>query len=62
MEEIFGDSDRLATFEDLQRMEYLERVMQETWRLYPPIPVIARKPSEDLPLGICLSFKKIVLH
>lgn len=32
-------------------MQYLERVIHETWRLYPPIPMIAKKPKKDLSLG-----------
>lgn len=31
-------------------MNYLERVILETLRLYPPVPVIARKLNEDIKL------------
>ncbi|GBP66546.1 Cytochrome P450 4g15 [Eumeta japonica] len=41
--EIFGDSDRPATFADTLRMKYLERVIFESLRMYPPVPLIARK-------------------
>lgn len=48
---IFGDSDRPATFTDTLEMKYLERVILESLRLYPPVPVIARKIHEDIKLG-----------
>ncbi|KAL0839733.1 hypothetical protein ABMA28_016376 [Loxostege sticticalis] len=46
--EIFGDSDRPATFEDTLHMKYLERVILESLRLYPPVPIIARKLKQDV--------------
>uniref|UniRef100_A0A1B0DNF4 Uncharacterized protein n=1 Tax=Phlebotomus papatasi TaxID=29031 RepID=A0A1B0DNF4_PHLPP len=45
---IFGDSDRFATFADTVEMKYLERVILESLRLYPPVPIIARKVNEDV--------------
>ncbi|XP_023289414.1 cytochrome P450 4C1-like [Orussus abietinus] len=37
--------------EDLQRMEYLERVIKETMRLFPVLPFLVRKVTEDLDIG-----------
>ncbi|XP_072753493.1 cytochrome P450 4g15-like [Anoplolepis gracilipes] len=45
---IFGDSDRQCTFQDTLEMKYLERVILETLRLFPPVPAIARKLNEDV--------------
>lgn len=51
LHDIFGDSDRPATFQDTLEMKYLERCLMETLRLYPPVPLIARSLKEDLKLA-----------
>ncbi|GLH02031.1 Cytochrome P450 4g15 [Gryllus bimaculatus] len=51
LNEIFGDSDRPATFNDTLQMKYLERVILETLRMYPPVPLIARKLNQDVKLA-----------
>lgn len=48
--QIFGDSKRPATFADTLQMNYLERVIFETLRMYPPVPVIAREVQENVKL------------
>ena len=48
--EIFKGSDRDPTFADTIEMKYLERVILETLRMYPPVPIIARKINQDLQL------------
>uniref|UniRef100_UPI003B82F6C1 cytochrome P450 4C1-like n=1 Tax=Chrysoperla carnea TaxID=189513 RepID=UPI003B82F6C1 len=47
---IFNDSKRKATYDDLQNMEYLERCIKESLRLYPPVPIIGRTLDEDIVL------------
>nr|ULR85566.1 cytochrome P450 [Spodoptera frugiperda] len=49
--EIFGDSDRPATFADTLQMKYLERVILESLRMYPPVPIIARKLNRDVKIS-----------
>nr|AAO20251.1 cytochrome P450 monooxygenase CYP4G19 [Blattella germanica] len=51
LNQIFGDSDRPATFADTLEMKFLERCLLEALRMYPPVPVIARKLAEDLTLA-----------
>uniref|UniRef100_A0A0A9XQ54 Cytochrome P450 4c21 n=2 Tax=Lygus hesperus TaxID=30085 RepID=A0A0A9XQ54_LYGHE len=48
--EIFGNDPREATLADLQKMNYLERVIKECLRLYPSVPYISRTIHEDLHL------------
>jgi hypothetical protein len=51
--------------EDLGQMKYLERVVKEAMRLYPPVSIIGRQLSEDIVIGektICLMIWKIPLN
>ncbi|CAH1398071.1 unnamed protein product [Nezara viridula] len=41
------------TMEDYQKMTYLERVLKETIRLYPSVPIVARKATQDVVLPSC---------
>ncbi|XP_045484968.1 cytochrome P450 4d2-like [Pieris rapae] len=53
----FGNSDRPMQSEDLLVLQYLNRVVKESIRLFPPVPVIIRKAGDEeahLPSGIIL--------
>ncbi|KAL1379720.1 hypothetical protein pipiens_014701 [Culex pipiens pipiens] len=43
-----GDRERMPTLHELNEMKYLELCLKETLRLYPSIPMIARKLAEDV--------------
>ncbi|XP_023243857.1 cytochrome P450 4c3-like [Centruroides sculpturatus] len=52
LEEIFGeDMNKSITSDELKRMKYLECVVKESIRIYPPIPVIIRKNPSDMKVG-----------
>ncbi|XP_052738532.1 cytochrome P450 4C1-like [Bicyclus anynana] len=56
MEEVFGDSKRPLEKEDLPNLKYLERVVKESLRLFPPAPFILRKVETDFtcPSGLII--------
>ncbi|CAK1540092.1 unnamed protein product [Leptosia nina] len=51
LQSILTDSDGYASVEDLASMNYLERCIKETMRLYPPVPFISRKLTETVKLS-----------
>lgn len=48
---ILGDVDREITMNDLNELNYLELVIKESLRLFPPVPVIGRKLFEEVTLS-----------
>lgn len=52
--EIFSDDDnRPPSIKDIREMRYLEQCIKETLRLFPSVPLIARKLNEDVQLTNC---------
>lgn len=49
LDEVLGG--RAPTLQDLPRLVYLDRIVSETMRLYPPAPVISRTAIEDTEIG-----------
>nr|ULR85477.1 cytochrome P450 [Spodoptera frugiperda] len=49
---IFGDDmERDPTYQELGQMKYLELVLKESMRLYPPVPLIERRITRDCEVG-----------
>lgn len=48
LDNIFGDSDRHVTVDDLSKMNYLELAIKETMRKYPVVTQIGRELTEDI--------------
>ncbi|KAL4712698.1 hypothetical protein ACJJTC_007995 [Scirpophaga incertulas] len=51
LSEIFKDKDQPTTYEDLNKMKYLDCCIKESLRLYPPVPFISRNIKEPTKLG-----------
>lgn len=48
---IDNDNERPCTMSDVMEMDYLERVIKETLRLFPPVPMIGREIEETVDFG-----------
>ena len=51
IQRIFGGDNRAPTMQDLRDMRYMEMCIKESLRLYPSVPLIARKLGEDVHLS-----------
>lgn len=51
LDSIFGDDGRTITMYDVRELKYLEMCIKESLRLYPSVPMIARKLGEDIKIG-----------
>ncbi|CAG9138745.1 unnamed protein product, partial [Plutella xylostella] len=49
--EIFGQSSRPGSMQDMSQMKYLECCIKETLRLYPPVPFISRYITDTVTLS-----------
>ncbi|KAL0132779.1 hypothetical protein PUN28_000481 [Cardiocondyla obscurior] len=54
LKEVFGDSESPASIKEISELKYLERVFKETLRMFPSVPIVSRKLSEDVKLGNCI--------
>ncbi|KAH7981436.1 hypothetical protein HPB49_024033 [Dermacentor silvarum] len=45
------DKQRSVTIEDMKKLKYLDCVIKESLRLYPPVPLVARNIDEDVHIG-----------
>lgn len=41
------DKNKPTTYRQLQDLKYMEQVIKESLRLFPPVPIIARRLKED---------------
>lgn len=46
-----GPSDSM-TYRKLQELKYMDLVLKESYRMYPPVPTIGRLIEEDIVLGM----------
>ncbi|XP_018370170.1 PREDICTED: cytochrome P450 4C1-like [Trachymyrmex cornetzi] len=51
LEEVFGDSETPANVKELSKLKYLDRVIKETLRIFPSVPIISRELMEDIKIG-----------
>ncbi|XP_060875829.1 cytochrome P450 4C1-like [Metopolophium dirhodum] len=53
LQSIFVNEDRNGppTYKDFQQMKYVEMVIKETLRLFPPLPFLGRRLDEDMKIG-----------
>lgn len=50
--DVFGDDPtKPISLSDLNNLHYLELVIKETLRLFPPVPMIGRKLREEFQIG-----------
>lgn len=51
LKEVFGTADTTIDYESLSNLTYLDMVLKETMRLFPVLPVSARKSAEEIEIG-----------
>ncbi|XP_060679852.1 cytochrome P450 4V2-like [Hemiscyllium ocellatum] len=51
LDDVFGRSDRHVTMEDLKQLQFLQCVIKESLRLFPPVPIFGRTLLEDCYIG-----------
>jgi cytochrome P450 family 4 len=61
LDSLFGESDRDPTLEDVNNMEYMERVIKESLRFFPPIPFVMRYVEETIEIGTSVLSRRILI-
>lgn len=54
---VFDSQEEETTYDHLQRLTYLDRILKEVMRLFPSAPLIARITRADIPLSNCTAPK-----
>lgn len=69
LKEVFKDSQSPSSLKELSQLKYLERVIKESRRLYPSVPVVLRKISEEvkmdnyvIPKGTAVAAPIMLIH
>lgn len=58
---VFDGQDEQASYEHLQRLTYLDRVIREVMRLFPSAPLISRCARADIPVSNCTIPKNAII-
>jgi docosahexaenoic acid omega-hydroxylase len=48
IDQVIGESNHTLSVDDLNKFEYLESVIKESLRIFPPVPMVGRELSEDV--------------
>jgi cytochrome P450 len=56
LKEVFGTADAPVDYDSLNNLVYLDLVLKETMRLFPVLPVSARKSTDEFEIGETAGF------
>lgn len=63
IDDVLGpDSKRMPTLEELKRMKYLRNTVDETLRLYPPVPINVRHAARDTIISTSKSSQPLLVR
>lgn len=55
MKRVLKDKDAATTMEEANELQYIDCILKEALRLYPALPFITRKTTEDIEIGMSTS-------